>query len=1087
MNSKFFTNKNANTLLKKIEGVFEHKNICFFDALVGYFYASGYFRIRKFIEKAENIRVLVGIEVDQLIKAANHEGLQFNESKTKSRHEFLSLLRQNIQSAEYRKDIEEGIIQLIDDLVTGKLQIKIHPNKNIHAKIYIFREKQKHDHGYGVVITGSSNLTESGLERNFEFNVELRDNIDIEYATETFENLWNESVELDINEIVQLKKETYLNDEFTPYQVYMKFLMEYFGSSINFDPNSITDLPKGFKKLAYQVDAVTDGFNKLIKHNGFFLSDVVGLGKTVVAIIIAKKFYFQNGFPSYHTNTLIVSPLAIKDNWYETKEKFELHNCDIITNGSLHKVKNPEKYDLIIVDEAHNFRTDTADRYNKLQILCKTPTRKVLPNGKRQTKKVILVSATPLNNKPEDIANQIYLFQDSRDSTLEISNLQSYFRRHIDNYNRLKKEKDIDLIKSEVRKIYDNIRTKVLEQIIVRRTRKDLTEHEQYSKDLREQEIIFPNVSKPNKIFYKLDEELDQLYDETITYLSHTKKGLTYNRYRAISYLVPEKKIKYKSADLISQQLSKIMKTLLVKRIDSSFFAFKQSLKRFANATEAMVKMFDDNRVIIAPNLNVTEYILEDRVDDLLEEIVIRSETDPTIEICTKDDFTEGFYEGLIHDRDILNLLVERWRNIEQDPKLDEFIYKLKNELLDPKINRDKKLVVFSESKETTDYLTKKLIENGFPKILSIDSSNRKEKFEDIRANFDENIPELEKRDDYNIIISTEVLAEGINLHRANIIVNYDTPWNSTRLMQRIGRVNRIGTLADKIYIYNFFPTAQVDSDIELQKKAIMKLQAFHSALGEDSQIYSPEEEIESFGLFDENIEDERDERLVYLMKLRKFKYENPEQFKMIKNMPLRSRAGRKDTTLKNSTISYIKNKKRDAFYFIDKDHSLSELSFLETVRQFEAVALEKQIPLHEHHHLQVQLAVEDFARKIEEEKARQLKADTSKGPNEKKALAFLDAFQNLDITSKSEQQKILLAKEAIRIGKFQNLHRDINKLERANKKKPVKPVILLEKLQNIISKYKIEDVEVDEQREKQLKLNFSELNPEIIISESFS
>ncbi|MBF8270399.1 MAG: helicase, partial [Gammaproteobacteria bacterium] len=149
----------------------------------------------------------------------------------------------------------------------------------------------------------------------------------------------------------------------------------------------------------------------------------------------------------------------------------------------------------------------------------------------------------------------------------------------------------------------------------------------------------------------------------------------------------------------------------------------------------------------------------------------------------------------------------------------------------------------------------------GFKRVLTVSSENRAERMPTVRANFDGNAED--KANDYDILISTEVLAEGVNLHRSNVIVNYDTPWNSTRLMQRVGRVNRIGCVAPRIYIYNFYPTTCVDDDIELRKKAIMKLQAFHTALGEDSQIYSETEEVDTFGLFDRSPEEEeRDERL---------------------------------------------------------------------------------------------------------------------------------------------------------------------------------------------------------------------------------
>ena len=220
-------------------------------------------------------------------------------------------------------------------------------------------------------------MTDAGLSKNFEFNVELRENSDIEFATETFNKLWEESIPIAEDYIGKLKKETYLNDAYTPYEVYLKFLIEYFGKSIDFDPNSITDLPRGFKRLSYQIDAVNDGFAKMMKHNGFFLADVVGLGKTVVATIIAKKFFYTNGFPAHRSRTLIIVPPALKENWSETVEQFRLDNVKIITNGSLHKVTDPAKYDLIIVDEAHKFRTDTAAMYNELQKICKTKSKQL--------------------------------------------------------------------------------------------------------------------------------------------------------------------------------------------------------------------------------------------------------------------------------------------------------------------------------------------------------------------------------------------------------------------------------------------------------------------------------------------------------------------------------------------------------------------------------------------------------------------------------------------------------------------------------------------------------------------------------------
>ncbi len=1082
MGTNFFTNEKDNTLLEKIEGVFKYKQVHFFDALVGYFRASGYFKIRKFIQQTPHIRILVGINVDKLTYQANQQGLLFNPNAEQSQEEFFNDIKKNIQEAKYDKEVEDGMYQFIEDIMSGRITMRIHPKQNIHAKIYIFREEVYHPHGYGSVITGSSNLTEAGLENNFEFNVELRYDDDIQFATETFERLWEESVEIDLTHIEKIKKESYLNTDFTPYEIYLKFLLEYFGKNIDFDPNSISDLPKGYKKLSYQVDAVNDGYSKMMKYNGFFLSDVVGLGKTVVAALIAKRFFFSNGFPTHRTHTLIIVPPALKDGWIETLETFKLDNFKVITNGSLHKVKSPETYDLIIVDEAHKFRSDTASMYNELQKLCKTKT--IRYDGSLHDKKVILISATPLNNKPEDIANLVYLFQDSKDSTLEEGNLQRFFREQTDKYKKLKKLKDINEIAEGVKAIYERIRVKVVEPLTVRRTRADLMGNEAYSKDLAEQGIVFPKVTAPKKIYYQLDTELDALYDRTIEALS---KRLQYFRYQAIKYLVSDKKKKYPKADLVSIQLAGIMKTLLVKRIDSSFEAFKQSLRRYYNANKVMLDMFEKGTIYIAPNLNVNELLMADKEDELIHRIDEARYTDPTIEICTLDDFDPEFLKILKQDGEILEELVTAWNKVIQDPKLDEFIRVLNDELFDKGINHEGKLVVFSESKETTEYLAFELKKKGITKILTVTSANRSDIMSVLKENFDANYTG-ERKDDYNIVISTEVLAEGVNLHRANVIVNYDTPWNSTRLMQRIGRVNRIGSMASEVHIFNFFPTAKVNNDIDLEKKAKMKLFAFHAALGEDSQMYSTDENPESFGLFDKTIDDERDEKLRYLMWLRKLKADNPELIKRIAKLPMRARVGRKNKLIPRSTITFIRNKRRDAFTFIREDGSVEDLTFLEAVKEFEARVDEKSLPLHELHHEQVAKAIEVFKQSEEQAKAVTKKVNPSQGPNEKKAIAYLDGFMSIPDISEQERQLISKAKRAITTGKFQQLQRDVNKLQSSTKKVVVKPVVLLERLINIIATYPLENVDISPIASAATNtVNYKKENtPEIIISESF-
>lgn len=1083
MSTKFFTNSGDNTLLKKFDGIFKHTNVHFFNALVGYFRASGYFKIREHLADVKEIKILVGIDVDHLISEAARKGLEFNFNSDITKEEFIRELKEDIQEASYKSDVEEGIIQFIEEIVSGKIEIKAHPNKNIHAKIYIFRPEQWNEHNSGSVITGSSNLSESGLDKNFEFNVELRDYDDVAFAQKTFDSLWEEGIHILPKEIVQVKKQTYLNDEFTPFELYIKLLIEYFGKSIDYDPESITDLPKGYIKLAYQIDAVNDGYNKLLQHNGFVLADVVGLGKTIIATIIAKKFYFSNG---YRTKILIVHPPALAENWEKTILDFEVPNVHFITNGSLHKVKHTEEYDLIIVDEAHKFRSDESEMFNQLQKLCKTP-RKRLGNDGGKQKKIILVTATPLNNRPEDIRNQLYLFQDSKKSSLEVGNLQHFFRPLIDKYRKLKKEQDHEKIAKGVKEIYDEIRVKVLESIIVRRTRTDIRNTPSYWKDIKSQGVTFPDIDPPKQILYQLDDKLNDLYDNTLDTLKDTVGGLGYFRYQAIKYLNPEAKKLYKQANLISDQLAHIMRILLVKRIDSSFHAFKMSLERYYNANKAMLKMINNDTVYIAPKLKVSEFILADNEDEL-EQILLSAEDPELIRSFKSEDFSETFINGIKRDQEILEELKRKWDKIDYDPKYNTFIQRIKEELMNPNINDNGKLIVFSESKETTEYVVRRLKEDGVKKVLSVNSSNQSELTKIIAENFDANQPIVNQKDDYEIIITTEVLAEGVNLHRSNVIFNYDIPWNATRLMQRIGRVNRIGTQSEKIYIYNFFPTLKTDSEIELNKKAYMKLQAFHSALGEDSQIYSQKEEYGTFGLFEQVPEEEKDERLEYLNFLRKFKEENPDLYEKIrKTVPGRARTGRSDKRSKNQTIAFIKNKKRDIFYLIYQNMEIDELTFVEAARIFKAQISEKSIPLHDLHHKQINVALDTFHTELNISQI-ETTSTIKLGPNEKKAIAFIDRQAMQEFVGEGEKSLIELTKNAIRKGKFQKLPREINRLIKEIKAKPTSRAEVFQSLIAICKKYPIE--EEIKQVEKPLKRkakNKIEEKPKIILSESFA
>jgi superfamily II DNA or RNA helicase len=1091
MTTKFFTNQGDNTLYKKFEGIFKYTKVNDFDALVGYLRASGYFKIRKFLKKVPKIRILVGINVDQAIKHYHQIGLEFATNEQKILEELNKDLKSDIQNSPYNKETEEGILEFIKDISSKKIEIAAHPSKNIHAKIYIFKPKPFNKHNSGSVITGSSNLSATGIgalpESNYEFNVELRDYDDVNYASKEFEKLWNESIEILPAEVVKenIKKlinETYLSDSITPYELYYKMLIEYFGSSVDFDPSSINDLPPNYKKLDYQADAVNEGFSLLQKHRGFFLSDVVGTGKTIIATLIAKKLfnYDLHKYEGKINKTLIIAPQTIRDDWEKVLKDFGLPNYLFLPNRSFHwlyekPAYDPRSFDLIIVDEAHKFRSNTADSYNELQKLCKTPTNFKLDDGSILEKKIILISASPLNNSPEDIKNQILLFQDGKNSTLEISNIDYFFNQKIKQYKALSKEQDKQVIKEQVKDIYGSIREKIISQIMIRRTRTDLMNIEQYKKNLDDQKIIFPKVGKPNKVFYILEENLEELYDKTFIIISK----LNYVIYDEIKNLNPEARKKYEIPEVAYSALADIMKTLLVKRLDSSFEAFKQSLYNFLIKLKSKIKQFENKKIFILPGLksiDISEYVLEDREEEL-EKILLNDESKG--DIYKPEDFDKDFLKKLKQDYELIEPLYDQWKDVKEDPKYEILINNLKNNLFKKPLNTGGKVVIFSEAKVTTDYLLNRLKKDGFEKILNIDATNRHKLKSKLQTEFDENF-DGEKENNYNILITTEVLAEGINLHRSNIIINYDTPWNSTRLIQRIGRVNRIGSKADKIHVYNFFPTSNVEGDIKLEQKAFLKLQSFHEALGEDSQIYHEAEETKTFGIFDKDIEEEQNEKLSFLMDLREFKKNNEIYYRKILNMSKRQRVGRKNSLLKNSTISFIRSEKRNGFYLVDEKKNVHPKTFVETIKIFKAKKDEKAIHLHKNHHLQVDIALKEFEREQYEKISENKGVNTTLGPQSKQALAFLDLCSRADFLNLVEKEKILMAKKCIRDSRFIELQREINRHKNLSKKTKLKITQTIDGLLRILKKFPLEDINNTQ------KIN-DETIPEIIISESYN
>jgi superfamily II DNA or RNA helicase len=1097
MSSKFFTNNSERSMFDKFKGIIEHmKNLYAFHAVVGYFRSSGYFALQPYLKDLKEIKILVGINVDQMFAESQRKGLLYFGDEEKAKDEFLKWFIQDIKEAKYSEEVEKGILQFVNDLIDGKIEVKAHNSKAIHAKFYLFLPQHHSEHSDGWVIMGSSNLTEAGLgikkSPNYELNIALKDYDDVSFTKKEFVDLWEHSTSILPGDIQQFKQKTHIGQIFTPYELYIKFLIEYFGKNIDYDPDTVGDLPKTYKKLSYQIDAVNQGFQMLMEHNGFFLADVVGLGKTVVAAMIAKRFLIANG--SLNTKILVVFPPALEKNWKTTFRLFGIdRHTKFITNGRLDKIVNgddlnywaKEDYDLILVDEAHRYRNHTSQSFGLLQRICKAPRiGEGLVPGKK--KKVILISATPLNNRPQDLYYQLLLFQDARRSTLPVTNLQSFFGPIIREFREIIQQDSPSL--ERIREIYFLIREKIISQITVRRTRRDLKNYPKYLEDLKAQGIVFPEIAAPKPKLYEFDTKLSKLFYHTVFYLTDDDK-IQYYRYQAIKYLKPElRENYYEQAILVSQSLAGIMKTLMIKRLESSFTAFKSSLKNLTAATGRMIEMFDKGKVLIAPDLRVNDLMEKGfSIEDLELMILEISAENPRNNVFSPVDFDGTFIDGLRKDYLLLQELVKEWSKVVQDPKLDAFLLTLKDELLSTQINPTGKLVIFTESTDTANYLTEKIEEHQATKILNVSSDNRSKLFETIQENFDANYLG-EKKNDYNIIVTTDVLAEGINLHRSNVIVNYDTPWNATRLMQRIGRVNRIGSVAGVIYNYNFYPSQQGDEEINLYSNALIKLQGFHTAFGEDAQIYTHEEMLEQFELFEEGLPDDEDKRLYYLRFIREFKDSNPKEFKRIKQFPVKARTARNNKFAKNDeskkgTVVFLKSLYKMEFYQINNETKVSPLTFLEAAHFFEAQTTEPSFALPENHYMHVQAALKTFDEDFLGSSAEKITSTDKADANTKQALKFLRDFKAITHQAFVKETCQTL-QPIVEMGTFTPL---ANELKKLSQKYFGKKEITISQVDNLLialaKKYNVFISEDEENRIEEIDTNIA---PEIVLSETF-
>ena len=973
---KFFTNEPDRDLYSRFSNILK-SNTQFFDVLVGYFRTSGFFRMYDAMKDVEKIRILVGLNVDKytvkIIDKARSEISYEMPTMKEAKEYFAEDIEEEFNNASSTACVEQGVLTFIDWLKQGKLELRMYVDAPIHAKVYIMRKNpEKVPDTFGSVITGSSNFSEAGLQNNLEFNVELKDSSDVHFALDKFEELWSRGIPITEDYIEAVEKRTWLRNDITPYEIYLKTLYEFFKEEINADKDMLAEdlLPDGYMRLQYQIDAVVQAKKILEAYNGVFISDVVGLGKTYICAMLAKSL--KKG------RKLIICPPVLVDYWKDVLLEFDVA-AEVESLGKLDSILEKgdvDKYRYVFIDEAHRFRNDKTESFSQLHKIC-------------FGKKVVLISATPINNYSSDIENQITLFQPKHNSTIVgVKNLEQFFRDLRAKENKYTKGTQMYL--DQVRKNSEEIRDKILRHIMIRRTRSEIIEY--YKDDLDRQGLSFPKLGTPEPIAYVFDEDTNNVFNDTVELI----KNFKYSRYKPLVYLKDTKK--YASLLAAQHNMGGFMKSVLVKRLESSFYAFKNTLRRFEESYEKFIDMYETGEVYISKKVDVYD-MLDSGDDDKLMALV----EDDIVMHFKSDEFDDKFIKDLKWDISKLRYLRETWDTITDDPKL----YQFKEELKTNKKLIGNKKIIFTESKETAEYLESNLRNLFGDRVVSYTGASNHIMKSLIEQSF--NPKYKDKKDLYDVLITTDVLAEGINLHQSNALINYDLPWNPTRIMQRVGRINRVGTEHTQIYVFNFFPTAATSKHLPLKDRIIEKLQAFHDTLGEDFKYLSEEEEVSSQKLFNDlNMdlnaeEDSANPELKYLAVIRQIRDNDKTLFEKIKRLPKKAKTGRNSSMVnKEATITFIRKGALKSFFKAENNNT-EQLAFIDAIEYLKCDPQEKKISVGEKYFEQLDANNDAFDDSLVEEEIITTSKKAGRS-NDTKMIRILRGLQKIkDFTDDQE------------------------------------------------------------------------------------
>lgn len=944
--NNFITNNEAKDLKRRlIELIQKSVELKF---LVGFFYFSGIRELYKGLKENPNqkIKVLVGLNVDAtnygMIELADQDEQISDEEKTFKFFESVkkSLNTENFDTREFYEQVK-FFIQLIrdDNLIIRKTYS---PN---HAKLYLFKLEEGQVGRKNLFITGSSNLTRAGLSTQEEFNVEISD-FGFEDADKYFDKLWDEAVKItehaeSKNKLIEIVEKDTLIKEITPFEAFVIVLKTYLDSFESRDVGqSLLKIleENGYTTYRYQLDAVKQALAIIDNNNGVIIADVVGLGKTIIACAVARELKKRG--------IVICPPGLVGDRnknsgWKKYAEEFRLHDWEVRSLGELENiaefVDKHQDIEVVIIDEAHRFRNQDTKDYEILKNICRN-------------KIVILLTATPFNNRPGDILSLLKLFITPKKSSITLENnlvdkfkafkgtfdRLGYIKKYWNSPNSAKRKKaeayyqtffgenTIQLEKVAQRSHYlaKQIRD-VIEPVTIRRNRLDL-QHNPYYKDEVQN---LSKVADPKEWFFALTKEQSVFYDQVIgQYFGDPDDGGQFKGaiYRPFEYEIEKEKIaeeKLSEKDnrqfIQQRNLYDFMRRLLVKRFESSFGSFEQSIKNFKRITGRILEFIQKTG---KGDYFKGEYILDrsllEKIYDLDLDDIEKSLAEYTEKINNGEypknhkvykikefKYKEDFIEHIKSDLKLFDEILVQLSTLDlvkNDPKTECLLENIKREIKQKPLKGEpkRKIVIFSEYLDTVKYLTPILEKNFSKKVLVVASDLSAHKISQINKGFDASYPDQE--DEYDILLASDKISEGFNLNRAGLVINYDIPWNPVRVIQRVGRINRISRkVFTDLYIVNFFPTERGAELVKSREIASNKMFLIHSTLGEDAKIFDIDEEPTPSGLFNriQQNPDEQEEESFYTKALKeylKIKKAHPELISALKKYPPRIKVAKR-------------------------------------------------------------------------------------------------------------------------------------------------------------------------------------------------